>query len=101
MTFDEAVQKQIDEIMDNFDFSRVATMMEAVHWGWGIPPVVPEEPEIRTEARRHLRQAVENGSSACSGFTACCEKAEDEGGKWVRLTLQWGPGWDDDGVHYE
>jgi len=73
---------QIDNIMDNFEFGRVAAMMEATDWGWGMPPEVPDEHELRVAARARLREAAERGFSASGGFTA-----RDDGGV---LRLYWG-----------
>lgn len=49
------LDEQIDEIMDWFDFSKVAKTMEALKWEWwwcGIP----SEPEIRESARESLHK---------------------------------------------
>jgi hypothetical protein len=46
-------QELIDEVMDNFDFSRVAKVMEALDWTW-FGYGVPAEPDIRSAVRKHL-----------------------------------------------
>lgn len=68
-------QEQIDDIMDYFDFSRVAKTMEALDWKWHDPEFggcyVPEECEIRKKARRlltALAQTSEYDSTATGGF---------------------------------
>lgn len=45
---------QIDEIMDYVDFGKIHKAMVALDWKWG--KYVPDEPEIRSAARRLLRQ---------------------------------------------
>lgn len=64
---------KIDEIMDWFDFSKVAKVMEAVDWKWwseeGIE--VPCEGKLRKEARRLLKRAIkERGIIGTGGFEA-------------------------------
>lgn len=46
----------IDEVMDCFEFGRVATCMEALEWRW-CGGRVPEEHEIRASARRQMKAA--------------------------------------------
>jgi hypothetical protein len=68
-------QKWLDEIMDHFDFARVAKSMKALgwHWGRGAEKRIPEESELRTEARRILRIAIETKSRiSTGGFEASC-----------------------------
>lgn len=55
MTTDE----QIDEIMDWFDFAKVAKTMQALDWVWyESGGDIPEEGEIRKHARSLMKQAV-------------------------------------------
>ena len=36
-------QEMIDDIMDNFDFGRVAKCMEALNWKWiSVPEGIPD-----------------------------------------------------------
>lgn len=46
------IQDQINEIMDCFNFGKVARVMEQLNWTWASVERVPEEWEIRVEARR-------------------------------------------------
>ena len=53
-------QEMIDDIMDNFDFSRVAKCMEALNWKWiSVPEGIPEEYDIRKAARLLLKSVPE------------------------------------------
>ena len=67
-------QDQIDNILDNFDFARIRTMMKAVDWTWGWDGArhFPDEAELRQSARGHLRNVAGTGNEvSCSGgFTA-------------------------------
>lgn len=77
----------IGKVMDYFDFGRVHKVMVALDWKWisiddGIR--VPDEFEIRTEARRLLTQAVkEKMSIATGGFYAMYRNDDDV--EWVDL----------------
>lgn len=55
----EQVQARIDEIMDWFDFGKVAKVMEALDWSWYISGEmeVPAEPDLREAARDLLWKA--------------------------------------------
>ena len=67
------MSKQIDEIMDNFDFRKVAEVMEHLGWGWcGSGYEVPTESEIRSTARRLLQDVSRKLPSNVStgGFRA-------------------------------
>jgi hypothetical protein len=87
MTKQEAIQEQIDEIMDSFDFQKVHKIMEAINWRWheeGVPDVY----SLRTLARKHLKEAVEiKGAISSGGFTAAYTENKEP---WVRLELYFG-----------
>jgi hypothetical protein len=52
-------QEQIDDIMDNFDFNRVARVMDFLDWKWYMKEYrVPAESEIRKQVRQHLSKSV-------------------------------------------
>ena len=77
----------IGKVMDYFDFGRVHKVMVALDWKWisiddGMR--VPDECEIRIEARRLLTQAVkEKISISTGGFYAMYRKNEDV--EWIDL----------------
>ena len=49
-------QDKIDNIMDNFNFSKVETAMKATNWAWASADGVPTEYELRKQARALLKQ---------------------------------------------
>lgn len=77
-------QKLIDEVMDNFNFAKVATAMRAVGWEWANGKIdddgryllaIPDERRIREVARQQLRDAIDGHGTnlhCCSsgGFEA-------------------------------
>lgn len=80
----------IDNIMDNFDFSRVARCMEVLEWEWcDVPEGVPEESDIRKLARKLLNNIKEAYTEdrytvSTGGFVI---KAWYEGGKLDAIEL--------------
>lgn len=59
------LMQMADNIMDNFDFHRVAITMEALHWTWAScdpeeDGEVPDERRIRREARKLLNQLIQS-----------------------------------------
>jgi len=99
MTKEQALQEQMDEIMDSFEFDKVASVMQHLNWKW-MDKVVPDEYEIRKSARRTMKSAIEcNGYSGTGGFTAVVDDNPEEG--WVRLNLYFGFSTIHDGVEYE
>ena len=49
-------QDMIDNIMDNFNFNRVAKCMEVLEWKWCDVEGIPEESDIRKLARKLMKQ---------------------------------------------
>jgi len=74
MTKQEAIQDQIDNIMDTFEFDRVQTVNVL-------------KGDYRT--------------SGSGGFTATKEYGEDDGKPWVRISLFFGLEESGDGVSYD
>lgn len=63
-------QDHIDNIMDNFDFSKVASAMEHLKWQWAYSETgVPEEPELRKTARRYLSQVYDYATAQGRKYT--------------------------------
>lgn len=65
----EKQQEMIDDVMDNFDFERVSDAMHAVKWGWWseVGIVVPIKAELRIEARRLLKDAIDKKLTISTG----------------------------------
>ena len=102
MTKQEAIQEQIDSIMDTFRFDKVHAWMTAAGWYWGEPGSmrVPDVSELRREARQRLKEAANNGFASSGGFTATSHEDEDENGPWIKLDLYFGYQSLNDGTSY-
>jgi hypothetical protein len=80
-------QDALDNIMDSFDFDKVHKVMVFLNWKWanmdgGIE--IPEKYELRSEARRLLKMAIEEKTTVSTGgFLA--EYREGEEGGWMDL----------------
>jgi hypothetical protein len=105
MTKQEAIQEQIDDIMDTFDFGGVHKWMTTSKWKWGSGKegAVPEIYEIKKEARARMKEAAKSGGSSTGGFTASCYEGNDdgEGRPWIRLVLSFGYSTYNDGTSYD
>lgn len=65
-------QEQIDEIMDNFDFNKVARVMDFLDWKWYLKEYrVPEESEIRKQVRMNLSKVFDYGQGQGRKYTLC------------------------------
>lgn len=63
-------QDAIDEIMDNFDFEKVAKVMETLGWRWVSSETdlqIPDVSEIRKQARRLLTTALKEKTCIATG----------------------------------
>jgi len=57
-------QQHLDELMDNFNFHRVARAMKALRWRWASADnTVPDEAHIRARVRDHARQAISQATT--------------------------------------
>lgn len=100
MTKEQAIQEQMDEIMDSFEFGKVLRIMQHLNWKWTNSNGVPDEIELRKEARRLMKDAVECGGWAgTGGFTAIFTENKSE--RWIRLNLYFGISDTNDGIEYE
>ena len=52
-------QEMIDGIIDNFDFNRVMTVMDALHWRWIGKNDTPTKQELIDSASERLHSAIE------------------------------------------
>ena len=94
MTKQEAIQEQIDEVMDSFDFASVEKIMAALDWKWatgeGNKNEIPDEYEIRRSARNRMRDAATAGYSSSGGFSARLIEGVENGKAWLLMDLQFG-----------
>ena len=79
MTYEE----QIEEIMDYFDFGRVAKTMEVLNWRWASSDGVPNEGELRRTARQLLRAVAKEGPDSHTGTGGFYARND----KWNCLSL--------------
>ena len=64
-------QEMLDEIMDSFDFQKVATVMEILKWKVYLGNEVykvPDESELRRLARRDIKSLIENTETSVEDF---------------------------------
>ena len=101
MTRQEVIQKQTDEIMDEFDFGLVRKMFEENEWIYNFKLSAPSLGELRQAARSVIRGATEDRYCSSGRFSAMCVEDSDE--KWLRLSLMFTPtSWAiDEGEVYE
>ena len=107
MNRQEAIQSQIDDIMDSFDFQSAMEVMKVYKsmergypkdWFDGDEPF---EPAIRADARECMKEAAKRSYAGRSYFEARFEEGEDHDGPWVRMYLNFGDRSYNDGVSYE
>jgi hypothetical protein len=101
MTRNEAIETQLDEIMDQFDFRKVAEHMSKTNWKWH--DAVPDEYEIRQRVRQRIRKLAKehkgDQQEFCGGFLIKLDENVDE--KWLRIGLYFVIEWhDEDGTEY-
>jgi hypothetical protein len=89
MTRQEVIQKQTDEIMDEFDFGLVRKMFEENEWTYHGDSEAPSLGELRKLARQVIRCAADEGHCFSGRFSAICTEDSDE--KWLRLNLMFTP----------
>jgi len=89
MTREQVIQKQTDEIMDEFDFGLVRKMFEENGWTYQWDSEAPSLGELRKVARSVIRGATEDRYCYSGRFSATCVEDSDE--KWLRLSLMFTP----------
>jgi len=91
MTRKEVLNNQMDEIMDSFDFDQVQKIMSATDWMWVLAEKgVPDQYELRREARRLMKQAINGEDCGTGGFRAWVTEGTDRDGAWAKLNLSFG-----------
>jgi len=107
MNRQEAIQSQIDDIMDMFDFQSVLKVLDGYKSiGRGYPKAWMDDGEfqeylIRPDARECMKKAAKEGSAGISYFSAILNEGEDDDGPWVKMDLYFGDRTYQDGVSYE
>ena len=96
MTKEQLIQKQIEDIMDEFNFAEVQKVMESLEWTWSGTGCIPEEYDLRKGARKLLKEAAKmiddrldlsGGSTSTGGFLAISKAGCTCGDRWLRLDL--------------
>jgi hypothetical protein len=107
MNRQEAIQSQIDDIMDSFDFQcamKVLEVYKSIERGYPADWFMdgePFEPAIRAAARDCMKAAVKEGYAGHSYFEARFVEEEDDDGPWVRIDFNFGDHTHNDGTGYE
>ena len=117
MTIQEALQDQIDQIMDEFDFGLACAFLETIRArGDGYPSDWLYDDKfdampLRKAARKLLKDVAasllrQKGEQAfvsgdCSYLTASGEKNKDDHERWVGLRLYFSTPQTNDGTAYE
>ena len=55
-------EKQIEEILENFDFEKVYRVMKMLNWGWGTKGV-PTLTQVILHARKRLADLIEQNET--------------------------------------
>jgi len=81
-------QDALDNIMDSFDFDKVHKVMVFLNWKWanmdgGIE--IPEKYELRSEARRLLKMAIEEKAIVSTGGFIAEYREGEEGVELVDI----------------
>jgi hypothetical protein len=88
MTKKEVLNNQVDEIMDSFDFRKVADVMQHLNWTWHDSKTPPDEYEIRKNARELMKESIKIGEGICTGgWQIRINSGEERGKKWARIHL--------------
>lgn len=95
-TREQTIQDQIDYIMDTFDFNKVKKAMDALDWTWASSDGIPEEYELRIQARELLNstatQVLRTGTNkymlATGGFKVTYDEGIEFAKPWLRINLQ-------------
>lgn len=94
MTRQQVIDKQIEEIMDEFDFHFVHKMFVQNGWKYFNSDDTPSVSDLRRTARRLLQMVSEK---PCDGVNYTnygmffVYFIEDTGEKWLRMTLMFAP----------
>lgn len=88
----QMLYKEVEAILDDFDFYKVQKAMQALNWTWSsTEPFVPELGELRRTARQLLSQAYvaldvqDEFSVSTGGFKASGRVFPRSSKKYLRL----------------
>lgn len=107
MNREQAIQSQIDNIMDTFDFVAATEVLDVYRsLDRGYPQDWTDNGEfkqylLRQAARDCMKAAVKEGYAGHSYFSAYFHEGEDHEGPWVKIDLLFGDRTYNDGTSYE
>jgi hypothetical protein len=68
-------ERQVEEVLDSFDFDKVLRVMEILGWTWANLDRVPTRSELLKEARRLLSELNgKTGVHGSGGLRASCKE---------------------------
>lgn len=100
ITRQQAIDEQINEIMDEFDFAKVAKYMKQSNWKWAfgessMHSLTPSEIELRNYAKAIMEKVAKESivSYGSRGFLVKFSENKDD--HWVNIKLmfilEWWP----------
>ncbi len=82
-------EQMIEQIIDEFDFDRMHTVMVALDWQWqttaGNGLAIPSKERLIAAAQCHLRNCIRTGYCASGGLVARYHPGDDKGAEWFEL----------------
>ena len=104
MTRHQAIEEQIEQIMDEFDFGPVHNIFEQNGWSYYDSDGVPTLGQLRKTARQVLRDAARrsrNGVTIAGNGRFTAVMTEDPSAGWLRLDLMFTPNaWNNEPTDY-
>jgi len=95
MTKDQAIKKQIKEVVAIFDWEEAHKMMVATNWEWFMDGEmrVPSIGEMITQAIDMMEDSAKRGNrvNSTGGLTVLKDEGDGEDGPWIRMVLYFGP----------
>jgi hypothetical protein len=80
----EQENKMIQDVLDNFDFNKCRTTMNALNWTWGFENTQPTIEMLKKSASERLRNAMDVAKKdKCSRATYFSSSGGLKGNAWV------------------
>lgn len=81
-------QSQIDSVMDNFDFGKVADVMRLLNWQWSSCACVPAESDLRIAARKLLKDVIAMKPNSFCGSGGLMARKIGETDLWLSFEIE-------------
>lgn len=94
MELTHKLRDAVDDVLANFNFDKVASVMNFLNWTWGFEEEIPDKFELIKTARRIIFDAIkelkENSEFyiATGGFYACVMQEEETGYVSINLSFR-------------